>query len=158
MLVFFPPSFLFAFCSPALTNAMKKQEAQYKPWYSDGLRFECQRCGNCCRGEPGYVWVTAEETQTVASYMNTPVSKFGKNYLRKVGKRTSLLERTNGDCIMYSNGCSIYEVRPRQCRTFPFWASNLRSKDTWKALKKFCPGVDRGRLCTQDEIERLLRG
>ena len=30
------------------------------PWYRDGLRFTCTRCGNCCTGAPGYVWVDAD--------------------------------------------------------------------------------------------------
>lgn len=136
---------------------MKKQDAQCKPWYSNGLRFECQRCGNCCRGEPGYVWVTAEEVKTISRYVKEVPGSFGKKYLRKVGQRMSLLEGPNGDCIMYSDGCNIYGVRPKQCHTFPFWSSNLKSKDTWEALKEFCPGVDRGRLYTRGEIEQPLR-
>ncbi len=121
------------------------------------MRFECQKCGNCCRGEPGYVWVNTKEIQAISGFMNLSAGKFGKKYLRKIGRRTSLIERPNGDCIMYANGCSIYAVRPKQCRTFPFWPLNLKSKDNWEALKEFCPGVDRGRLYTQDEIELLLK-
>ncbi|MFQ5956248.1 MAG: YkgJ family cysteine cluster protein [Candidatus Brocadiales bacterium] len=136
---------------------MPEREAHHKPWYSNGLRFECQRCGSCCRGEPGYVWVTTKEIQAISSFMNVSTSKFGKRHLRKVDRRTSLIEHPNGDCIMYSNGCSVYEARPRQCRTFPFWPSSLRSKNAWESQKEFCPGVDRGRLYTQKEIEQILR-
>ncbi len=136
---------------------MKRQVTYRKPWYSSGLRFECQRSGNCCRGEPGYVWVTAKEADTISSYVKKSTDAFGKKYLRKIGRRTSLIELRNGDCVMYSNGCSIYKVRPKQCRTFPFWSSNLNGRGAWEALKEFCPGVGKGRLYTQDEIELRLR-
>lgn len=135
----------------------KSHKPKSKPWYSKGLRFECQRCGNCCRGEPGYVWVNTKEAEAISSYIQESPEKFAKKYLRKAGHRISLIERPDGDCVMYSNGCSIYEVRPKQCRTFPFWSSNLKSKDTWGALKDFCQGVDRGHLYTQDKIEQILK-
>lgn len=141
---------------PFVFGMRGESNTAYESWYSKGLRFECQRCGNCCRGEPGYVWVSAEEIQAISDHVKLSRGGFGKKYLRKVGKRISLRERSNGDCIMYSSGCSIYRVRPKQCRTFPFWPSNLRSRATWEALKEFCPGVDRGRLYTHDEIERIL--
>ncbi|MHC4196408.1 MAG: YkgJ family cysteine cluster protein [Planctomycetota bacterium] len=134
----------------------EKNGLQDKPWYANGLRFKCQRSGNCCRGEPGYVWVTAKEVEAVSSYVNKTPGKFSDKYLRKVGRRTSLVERPNGDCIMYSNGCSIYEVRPKQCRTFPFWRTNLKTRGAWEELKESCPGVDKGRLYTTDEIEEIL--
>lgn len=126
-----------------------------RAWYAGGLRFRCRRCGNCCRGEPGYIWINQQEMQVTAKYLSLSLEEFGVGYLRKVGRRYSLLEYPQGDCIMYSQGCSIYTVRPRQCRTFPFWPSNLRSKEAWEALKEFCPGVDKGPLYTLVKIERL---
>ncbi len=43
------------------------------------------------------------------------------------------LKRTNGACIFLtpSGSCSIYDVRPVQCSTYPFWPSLLKSKETW---------------------------
>lgn len=154
--------FLLAFLlfyggSPGIEK-VKKQDAQRRPWYGKGLRFECQRCGNCCRGEPGDVWVTTKEIGSISSYMKESPDGFARKYLRKVGRRTSLLEFQNGDCIMYSNGCRVYKARPKQCRTFPFWSSNLKGRNTWEELKEFCPGVDRGRLHTMHEIEQQRLG
>ena len=37
-----------------------------KPWYADGLRFACTQCGNCCTGEPGFVWVNDAEIAAIA--------------------------------------------------------------------------------------------
>ena len=43
------------------------------------------------------------------------------------------------------NGCTIYPVRPMQCRTFPFWASHFDSPEDLEFLKADCPGVRSGR-------------
>src|SRR5438105_3224904 len=37
-----------------------------EPWYQDGLRFSCTRCGHCCTGEPGFVWVCAAARAALA--------------------------------------------------------------------------------------------
>ncbi|WP_296458322.1 hypothetical protein [Rubinisphaera sp.] len=42
-------------------------------WYKDGLKFECTQCGNCCTGGPGAVWVSEEEIQAIAEYLEKPV-------------------------------------------------------------------------------------
>jgi hypothetical protein len=57
---------------------------------------------------------------------------------------------------MYDNGCKIYSKRPLQCRTFPFWRSNLKKKPDWNKQKLTCPGIDKGRLYTYEEIEKNL--
>ena len=38
------------------------------PWYRDGLAFSCTRCGACCTGGPGYVWVSPEEIEELARF------------------------------------------------------------------------------------------
>ncbi|MDR4510034.1 MAG: YkgJ family cysteine cluster protein [Candidatus Brocadiaceae bacterium] len=143
-----------------MNNKRIEKNGDYKkstiPWYKEGLRFECQRCGNCCRGEPGAVWVDKSEMARISSFLGIALSAFAKNYLRKIYKRFSLLEYGNGDCIMYRDGCRIYTVRPCQCRTFPFWKLNLESKSEWEKRKETCPGIDRGKLYSLKDIEENL--
>jgi len=136
-------------------SAHKKR--QKNPWHKDGLRFECQRCGSCCRGEPGVVWMNKKETKNVSVSLGVSMDIFTKNYIRLINGRISLLEHDNGDCVMYDNGCKIYETRPRQCKTFPFWSSNLKNKTEWEEQKKTCPGIGKGELHTSEEIDQLLR-
>jgi len=31
--------------------------------------------------------------------------------------------------------CTVYPVRPAQCRTFPWWKENLSSKEAWRGLQ-----------------------
>ena len=66
--------------------AKKKSKQKKKPWYSEGLRFECTQCGACCSGEPGYVWVNDEEIAAMAEEMGLEVDAFEGKFVRKVGK------------------------------------------------------------------------
>ena len=66
-----------------------------KCWYEDGLRFSCEQCGNCCSGQPGYVWITTEEWENIEKYL----PKNTAPYVRRVHNRFSLVEKVSGDCI-----------------------------------------------------------
>jgi uncharacterized protein len=52
--------------------------------------------------------------------------------------------------------CSMYQARPKQCRTWPFWTSVIKSRNTWERAKKTCPGIDKGELTSVQQI-RILR-
>jgi Fe-S-cluster containining protein len=141
---------------------MTPNKSADKKWYAAGLHFECQQCGNCCSGVPGYVWVNDEEALAIAAFLKMPIEAFAKKYLRKVGKKVSLIELPNYDCVFLTRsekgiGCSIYPVRPEQCRTWPFWHYNLESPDDYIENTKRCPGINRGRLFTLQEIEEKLK-
>ena len=71
----------------------------------------------------------------------------------------SLREKANGDCVFYEagRGCTVYSVRPRQCRTWPFWESNVLTPETWEHTCKVCPGSGQGELIPVEEITRRLR-
>jgi Fe-S-cluster containining protein len=130
-----------------------------EPWYSGGLRFSCTRCGKCCTGEPGFVWVTDEEIDAIAKYRNEPVWELIQLYTRRSKGRRTLREKANGDCIFFesSEGCTIYPVRPPQCRTWPFWESNLATPEDWERTESICPGSGEGELIPSDEITRRLK-
>src|SRR6478752_5965704 len=106
------------------------------PWYAEGLSFTCQQCGNCCTGGPGYVWISDEEIQRLAEYLKLSPQDVVEKYCRKINGRLSLKEVRRGalyDCVFLTEqqvdtgngdrvvqtkrGCSIYPVRPLQCRT-----------------------------------------
>jgi Fe-S-cluster containining protein len=130
-----------------------------EPWYQDGLRFRCTRCGNCCTGAPGYVWVDADEVADIARHRGETIEAATQLYTRLVGRERSLREMANGDCTFYQRGvgCTIYAVRPRQCRTWPFWESNVATPDAWERTRRGCPGAGQGELIPADEIARRLR-
>ncbi len=127
-------------------------------WFSRGVQFSCTRCGKCCRGEPGYVWITAEEIDRMAKHRNMPRAEFVRQYVRREGLRLSLKERPGGDCILWHGTCTVYDVRPRQCRTFPFWKEALQAKRVFDAMRRDCPGVGHGKLYTCEEILAIAQG
>jgi Fe-S-cluster containining protein len=126
-----------------------------QPWYREGLKFDCTGCGDCCGGAPGYVWVGLEEIQALADALGLSAAEFEAQYVRQVHERKSLLERPDGDCVFLdpeTRRCRVYAARPLQCRTWPFWASNLRSPMLWRAVCRVCPGAGRGRLYSLEDI------
>lgn len=138
----------------------KKSQTRSKsePWYKDGLKFKCSGCGDCCTGAPGYVWVNKAEVEAMAPLVDLTVEEFQEQYTRKIGIRRSLKEFANGDCVFFDNEsrkCEIYGARPRQCRTWPFWESNLRTPEDWERTCDECPGSGTGKLYRLTEIEEL---
>ena len=126
-------------------------------WYADGLPFTCTGCGSCCRGE-GYVWMTPPEIEAIAGFLGITTDDFGRRYLRRVGPSLSLTEKKNHDCVFWDDGCTVYPVRPTQCRTFPFWPENIASPGAWEAVVKQCPGAGTGKHYDLVEIRRLSHG
>jgi Fe-S-cluster containining protein len=124
------------------------------PWYRDGLSFECTRCGACCTGAPGYVWVNDEEIARLAGHRGLTVGQFSKRFVRRVGDRLSLIEKPGGDCIFWdaSAGCTVYEARPVQCQTWPFWPENLETPEEWARVEGICPGSGKGQWFSLEEI------
>lgn len=113
-------------------------------WYKDGLKFKCTGCGHCCTGEPGYVWLSPEEIDAISAHLGISKEKFIQTYTRSVFGKLSLREdRVNFDCIFLKDKrCQIYNERPSQCRTFPWWKENLESPASWKEVARRCEGVD----------------
>ena len=105
----------------------------------------CESCqGRCCTGESGYIYVTMNEIENISKLLEMSISDFAQQYLFKKMYKYSIKERKNGEsyeCVFYdakSNGCTIYEARPSQCRTFPFWDYYKTRVDE---LKLECPGI-----------------
>lgn len=126
------------------------------PWYQEGLKFTCTQCGDCCTGAPGFVWVNQAEIDAMAAKLGLETDEFERRFVRKVGIRRSLTEYPDGDCILLdpqTRKCSVYEARPRQCRTWPFWDSNLRTEADWQRTCEVCPGAGKGTLHSIEVIE-----
>ena len=135
------------------------KETEAGPWYREGLRFECTRCGRCCTGEPGFVWVNDEELAAIAQFRGEPMDQVEKLYNRPAKRERTLREKDNGDCVFYDReqGCTIYPVRPRQCRTWPFWQSTSATPEAWEQTQQVCPGAGRGELIPVEEITRRIQ-
>jgi len=131
-----------------------------QPWYAGGLRFTCTGCGDCCTGAPGAVWVNGSEIATLAEHLAISVEEFEKTYVRTLGRGRSLFEHFNGDCVFFdpdSRGCRVYQARPVQCRTWPFWDDNLDSPRAWRLAEGECPGAGEGKLVPLERIVAQLK-
>mgnify|MGYP002622917592 FL=1 len=129
-----------------------------EPWFAPALAFRCTGCGNCCTGSPGYVWVNDEEIEAIARHLDKPVGEIRLMHTRPARGLTSLTEFANGDCTFFdpqSRRCRIYEVRPRQCRTWPFWTSNIESPQAWERTAAVCPGAGQGDFVPWEQVQAL---
>jgi Fe-S-cluster containining protein len=107
--------------------------------------------------------VTRPEIEIIADFLKMTEGQLRQKYLKRVGLRTTIIEhQTTKDCIFLQNEaggrqCMIYSVRPSQCRSWPFWASNLASPGAWNKAAHKCPGINRGRHYSFEEIEEIKR-
>ena len=133
-------------------------------WYIAGLHFECGECGCCCSGpDEGYIWITKPEIELLVKYLNMPAKQVHKKYLKRIGLHTTIAEKPKSkDCVFLKsdNGkktCSIYPVRPNQCRTWPFWSTNLLNSNNWNMAAMKCAGINRGSFYTFEQIEKIRK-
>ena len=98
----------------------------------------------------------------LADHLGENVDDVKKKYLKRIGLKHSIKEDPKTkDCMFLTpekdscRGCAIYSVRPNQCRTWPFWSFNLNSPDQWNMAAVRCPGINRGRFYSFEEIERI---
>jgi len=147
------------------------------PFYTQGLRFSCVRCSTCCRFESGFVFLSCNDASLLSDAFNMGKREFAETYCRWVHSENgayllSLKEKSNRDCIFWSaelsprtggevsrvpaEGCLVYDSRPLQCRSFPFWESVLNDKCNWEMTAQGCPGMDSGAYYSKDSIEKWL--
>ena len=124
-----------------MSNLIKKEGFDYA--------FEASACdtcaGNCCIGESGYIWITLQEINFLAKHLEISQEELRVKYLNKIGYKYSIKEvklaKDNFACVFFNlekKQCSIYEARPTQCRTFPFWDY---FKENVKEVYEECPAI-----------------
>lgn len=95
----------------------------------------------------------------MAAALDISIEEFVEKYTRLVDGEISLKEHPrNYDCVfLRDNKCLVYNARPRQCRTFPFWSENLRSKEAWEETRERCEGInDQAPIIPLDTILKNL--
>ena len=130
-------------------------------FWEEGLRFGCTRCSRCCTGEPGYVFLASSDVRRLMIALALDFSAFISRYCRFVDMgehfTLSLRERSDHSCIFWGeSGCSVYDARPVQCSTYPFWSSILESRAAWSEESGYCPGIASGTMRSRQEIEAAL--
>ncbi|MBC7692612.1 MAG: YkgJ family cysteine cluster protein [Methylotenera sp.] len=130
-----------------------------KNFWKDGVRFECQGTGRCCvsRGTHGYVYLTLKDRKRFAKHLGVSTQVFSKAHCVK-SDGWYHLKGPEGACqFLKEKSCTVYEARPAQCRTWPFWPENMNAKTWNEEVTTFCPGIGKGRLYSAEEIEDLLK-
>ena len=142
-------------------DGSRDDQAKRLPWYAEGVRFACQPdCGKCCtrHGEYDYVYLEPPDVARLALHLDMPVRAFRAKWTKQDDGHTVL--KMDGPACPFLDGarCTVYEARPRQCGTFPFWPENLKSREAWDELSTFCPGVGQGDFVPLETIRLQLRG
>jgi len=121
-----------------------EEHSAQEPWFSQGLRFKCTGCGKCCTGSPGYVFLSPSDLQRLADHFSLSLEEFAANYTYKVDDKLSLIDSPgSSNCVfLKENKCSVYEARPIQCRTFPWWIHLLETRSDWEDAGKRCEGIE----------------
>jgi len=124
------------------------------------VQFECvKNCSACCELSGGFVFLSADEAISIAKYLELDQDLFLKWFTIEAEDQFVLRDGENEHCVFLEDGiCLIYEVRPKQCRTYPFWPENMKTKAHWNLTKKMCPGIGQGRLFSKEEIAAILNG
>ncbi len=86
------------------------------------VRYQCQRCGNCCRW-PGFVRLTDADITALAGHLGLDEREFIARHtrLRPARDGLALLDKPNGECAFLDgrNRCAVQDAKPAQCRSFP---------------------------------------
>lgn len=142
--------------------------SENREWFDDEpVRFECTLCGRCCTGPSGFVLFSREEGEAIAERLGITYTDFYERYTHDTPAGRSLRETRHHepdgtvqhDCVFLDREsepgsliCSLYEDRPTQCRTFPFWPEHMGSRRSWRLLGKTCEGIGRGDFVPASEI------
>lgn len=127
-------------------------------YYKSEIRFKClPNCANCCKLSNGYVFLTDTEAIEIADDLGISEHEFLKYFTRIVDNKLCLVDGDEENCVFLENRkCNIYDVRPTQCRTYPFWPESLKSQSRWQLTQEECPGIGKGRLYSIEEIDLLI--
>ena len=122
------------------------------------FRFACHRCGHCCSGGTGHVWLEEGEAARLAARLGMSEEAFQRRHVRVVpdprtgALRPSLRKReegvgqtggAGGRCSLLEGAdhCTVYADRPRHCRSFPYWPSVLTERGAFEHARAICPGI-----------------
>jgi Fe-S-cluster containining protein len=111
------------------------------------IRFECQAgCTKCC-DEQGFVYLTEDDITRIAKFVGQSQADFEKQHVFRTKNVRRLRVPRHAQCAFLKvGGCSVHEVKPIQCRTFPYWPEILSSPRAWHETGKRCPGIEQGEL------------
>jgi hypothetical protein len=104
--------------------------------------FQCQQCGDCCKGYGG-TYLTEADIKQIADYINITPERFIQKYCVLSGKKYVLAQDDSSEyCIFWNKLCTIHPVKPKMCRAWPFIESILVDPGNWAIMGNSCPGIN----------------
>jgi Fe-S-cluster containining protein len=132
------------------------------------IRFECTKCGACCREPSLLVTVTGRDIARISTGLGLPAHEVlraldfyimredevpeGLRDIPSVATEQgpaymALKKLENGDCVFLKDDlCMIHPIRPMVCMSFPFVFKDTDNELKWglSAMKEICPGLGTG--------------
>ena len=140
-------------------NALRALEAA--PWFGEGLRFKCTGCGDCCTGPSGAVYLSEHDVERLSSHLQISRDEFVRRYTQWSDSELALADKpSSSECVFLSGtACSVYEARPTQCRTYPYWLTNILTEEDWQYAASVCEGINHpeAQLIAPEEIFEQCR-
>lgn len=94
----------------------------------------------------------------MAAHLKLRTSDFTRKYCETTDGFYHLKEfQARGECLFLKDrACTVYEGRPTQCRTWPFWPENMGAKSWDLEVASYCPGAGKGELISAETIQAAL--
>ncbi len=128
------------------------------------MRFQCQPgCIRCCE-QKGFVYLTREDIARIAEHVGITRAEFKRRYLCGTAPLLRFRKQRHKACpFLLTGGCSIHEIKPLQCSSFPFWPELLAKASERRETAEYCPGMNKGPLVNielarakADEVQRAF--
>jgi Fe-S-cluster containining protein len=126
---------------------------------AQGLRFTCQQTGHCCTARHdgvGYVYLSVEDRERLAAHLGLTLEDFVARHCQVSAGDLHLADPQRPCGFRDGHHCGVYEARPTQCRTWPFWPENM-SEATWNEAARTCPGMGQGKLYSLEEVRAQVQ-
>jgi len=113
------------------------------PFWKNGLQFGCTGCGKCCQND-GEVWLDIDEFVDLVDFLKISAEETLEKYVDgvksgwvKLKNKVVVATPENIDrCIFLDDDgkkCTVYSVRPVQCRTYPWWPRLMTNQAEWNS-------------------------
>jgi Fe-S-cluster containining protein len=120
------------------------------------------------------IYLTKEDIERISrktglvakDFVDTLYEYDGKFVRAKEGGKKVVLDipvmksKEDTTCVFYEEGCTVYPVRPRACRLFPFRVDETSTPEGDIILSigcnSTCPGIGKGKSVAKKYLEKLV--
>ena len=118
------------------------------------MKFECVRCGNCCR-QGGDLRLLPEDVEKIADYFGVEVDEIKAKYdVKNIDEKLFFISFQNScPFLTENNECKLNDgYKPFFCANYIPFVDNEGSP-----IYKVCAGIGHGREWSEDEVNSIYR-